>query len=71
VPHSDRCPADLESIAKSYCMGSLDYATSVAFEDHFLTCARCAKWELGSDAEHGQSSIGIAPPPRLGELDHE
>jgi hypothetical protein len=39
---ADQCPADPEEIADRYCMGSLDRAQAVEFEDHYLTCTRCA-----------------------------
>jgi hypothetical protein len=39
---SNRCPADPEEVAERYCLGSLPRVDAVAFEDHFLTCARCA-----------------------------
>jgi hypothetical protein len=39
----DRCPADPDQIAEAYCMGTLDRAVTAAFEDHFVTCNRCAE----------------------------
>jgi hypothetical protein len=37
-----RCPPDAEDVAEAYYMNTLDHPARVAFEDHYLTCARCA-----------------------------
>ena len=38
----NRCPADLEEIAEAYALGTLPMESAVAFEDHYVGCARCA-----------------------------
>jgi hypothetical protein len=42
VQEADRCPADPEEVAESYCLGGLARADALTFEDHYATCARCA-----------------------------
>jgi hypothetical protein len=41
--HTDRCPAEPDEVAEAYCMGTLDRAAAVAFEDHYVICNRCAE----------------------------
>ena len=53
-----RCPADPEGVAERYCMGSLDKAEALAFEEHYLSCARCAS--IVEDAEHFTRAMKIA-----------
>ena len=36
------CPKDPEEIAESYILGNLSGVALAAFEDHYLTCGRCA-----------------------------
>ncbi len=37
------CPPDAEDIADDYCLDKLDQEIAEAFEDHYLTCAECAR----------------------------
>jgi hypothetical protein len=39
----DRCPVDPDEVAEAYCMGTLDRAAAIAFEDHYITCNRCVE----------------------------
>lgn len=35
-------PKNAELVAEAYCMGTLALPEETAFEDHYITCARCA-----------------------------
>ena len=37
-----RCPLDVDEIAEAYAMGTLPPELAVAFEDHYIGCAKCA-----------------------------
>jgi hypothetical protein len=43
MPNPDRCPADPEETAEAYLLHHLTPAEVQAFEDHCITCARCAE----------------------------
>src|ERR1700755_2443256 len=43
------CPPHIDGIAEAYCLASLDEPTRLVFEDHFLTCARCAAVVANAD----------------------
>jgi hypothetical protein len=36
------CPAKPEEVAEAYMMGTLTKEQATAFEDHYVTCNRCA-----------------------------
>ena len=40
---TEDCPTNREEIAEGYVMGTLPGDERVAFEDHYLTCADCAR----------------------------
>lgn len=42
APAPNRCPADPEEIAEAYIMGTLTADDAAAFEDHYITCSKCA-----------------------------
>jgi hypothetical protein len=44
-----RCPPHVEEIAEAYCMGTLGRPERLAFEDHYLTCPRCASSVASTD----------------------
>src|SRR5215510_10589852 len=46
TPH---CPLDVEEIAEAYDMESLDRPASLAFENHYLACPRCASVVASTD----------------------
>ena len=46
TPH---CPPDVEEIAEAYCMETLDRPASLAFENHYLACPRCASVVASTD----------------------
>src|SRR5262249_6599365 len=46
TPH---CPPDVEEIAEAYCMETLDRPASLAFENHYLACPRCASIVASAD----------------------
>ena len=46
IPH---CPPDVEEIAEAYCMETLDRPASLAFENHYLVCARCSSVVASTD----------------------
>ena len=46
APH---CPPDVEEIAEAYCMETLDRPASLAFENHYLACPRCASVVASTD----------------------
>ena len=35
-------PRKLKQLAEAYCMGTLATPEAVAFEEHYITCRRCA-----------------------------
>jgi anti-sigma factor RsiW len=37
-----RCPVGLEEVVEAYVMGTLPKGKATAFEDHYITCTRCA-----------------------------
>jgi uncharacterized C2H2 Zn-finger protein len=37
-----RCRPDVEQVAESYCAGTFSQPDEFTFEDHYLTCPRCA-----------------------------
>ena len=39
---SNECPADPEEVAEKYTMGILSKEEEAMFEDHYVTCNRCA-----------------------------
>jgi hypothetical protein len=43
------CPPDVEEVAEAYCMNTLDHPARLAFEDHYLRCARCATIVASTD----------------------
>ena len=66
-------PKKVRQIAEAYCMGTLPPSEGTAFEDHYITCGRCAgiledielyvqamraaAWELRRTA--GEASIAV------------
>ena len=36
------CPPQVEELAEDYCRDRLELDAAQAFEDHYLTCPRCA-----------------------------
>lgn len=36
-------PKNAEQLAEAYCMGALALPEEIAFEDHYIACARCAE----------------------------
>jgi anti-sigma factor RsiW len=40
---SDRCPDDPEKVAEAYLLHRLPADEQRIFEDHYMTCARCAR----------------------------
>jgi hypothetical protein len=43
------CPPDIEEIAEGYCMETFDRPARLAFEDHYLSCTRCASVVVTTD----------------------
>ena len=68
------CPPDVEDIAEAYCMETLDRPASLAFENHYLACARCASVVASTRRVHpldesGAPGNGIERPETLGLSD--
>jgi len=42
APGPDHCPHDPQETAEAYLLGHLQPDEAHEFEDHYLTCARCA-----------------------------
>jgi len=47
--YAQHCPPDIEEIAEAYCMEKLDHSQRIAFDNHYLTCPRCASIVAGTD----------------------
>jgi anti-sigma factor RsiW len=58
LSNRDQCPAQLSEIAEAYVMNTLDRAAAAAFEDHLMTCSRCAA--AAEDADHYVRAMKIA-----------
>jgi anti-sigma factor RsiW len=39
----DRCPSDPVDVAELYCLNRLSPEDKLAFEDHYMTCSKCAE----------------------------
>ena len=48
-PYTPHCPPDVEVIAEAYCIETLDRPASLAFENHYLGCPRCASVVASTD----------------------
>ena len=51
-------PAEVSEIAEAYVMNTLARADAAVFEDHLITCRRCAA--VAEDAEHYFRAMKIA-----------
>ncbi len=58
LSNPDRCPAQVSEVAEAYVMNTLDRAEAAAFEDHLMTCTRCAA--AAEDADHYVRAMKIA-----------
>jgi hypothetical protein len=54
----DCCPAELNEIAEAYVMNTLSRADAALFEQHLMTCRRCAA--AAEDADHYVRAMKIA-----------
>jgi len=50
LSNADQCPEEVSEIAEAYAMDTLARADAAVFEDHLITCRRCAA--AAEDAEH-------------------
>jgi len=77
---SDRCPSDPAEVADLYVVGRLDGEAARAFEDHYLTCPRCAEEvqraqnlkdaltaAVGNLARREESSVTRSPADKRGK----
>jgi hypothetical protein len=53
------CPPDIEEIAEAYCMQRLDHSERMAFENHYLTCPRCASVVTSTDEYVGSMKAAL------------
>jgi anti-sigma factor RsiW len=65
-----RCPPDVEEVAEAYCMETLDRPARLAFEKHYLACARCASVVASTD-EYVRSIRSALERLRAEEKDSE
>jgi anti-sigma factor RsiW len=42
MPNPDHCPANPEETAEAYLLGKLPADEARAFENHYITCPKCA-----------------------------
>jgi len=40
---TDPCPSDAAEVAEMYCLKKLSPEEARTFEDHYMTCSRCAQ----------------------------
>ena len=41
--NTDLCPSDAAEVAEMYCLNKLSPEEARTFEDHYMTCPRCAE----------------------------